>query len=266
MGTIEPYETASGRRYRVRYRKPDHSQTAKRGFATKKAAELFLAEVEVAKASGTYLDPVSARITVGQLGAEWLARRSHLKPASVAVDESTWRLHVLPIWGSVPVGQVRHSAVQAWVADLASGARGGKAKSAALTKRAHRLLAGVLDVAVRDHRIGANPARGVPLPKQVAKEHRYLTHEQVRRLVSASGPHAALVQLLAYTGLRWGEAAALRTRDVVADTPSALCCTERDLGQRDDAGRHTEELPAEMGALPAAARSSARSRAAGQGS
>lgn len=54
----------------------------------------------------------------------------------------------------------------------------------------------------------------MPLPKQVGKEHRYLTHEQVRRLVDASGPHAAMVQLLAYTGLRWGEAAALQVRDV----------------------------------------------------
>ena len=38
MGSVTAYETAAGKRYRVRYRKPDHGQTDKRGFKTKKAA------------------------------------------------------------------------------------------------------------------------------------------------------------------------------------------------------------------------------------
>ncbi|WP_448808465.1 Arm DNA-binding domain-containing protein [Agromyces bauzanensis] len=52
VGTVEPYASAAGKRYRVRYRKPDHSQTTKRGFTTKKEAELFLASVELGKAPG----------------------------------------------------------------------------------------------------------------------------------------------------------------------------------------------------------------------
>ena len=36
MATIEKYTTKTGEtRYMVRYRKPDHRQTKKRGFATK---------------------------------------------------------------------------------------------------------------------------------------------------------------------------------------------------------------------------------------
>jgi len=52
VASITPYETSAGKRYRVRYRKPDHSQTDKRGFTTKREAELFLASVEVAKSTG----------------------------------------------------------------------------------------------------------------------------------------------------------------------------------------------------------------------
>ena len=52
MATIEPYDTTAGRRYRVRYRMPDHRQTDKRGFRTKREAEEFLATVEVAKVPG----------------------------------------------------------------------------------------------------------------------------------------------------------------------------------------------------------------------
>lgn len=52
MGSITAYAAAVGKRYRVRYRKPDYSQTHKRGFRTKRDAELFLASAEARKASG----------------------------------------------------------------------------------------------------------------------------------------------------------------------------------------------------------------------
>lgn len=76
------------------------------------------------------------------------------------------------------------------------------------------MLAAILDVAVRDRRILTNPARGITLPRKERKAHAYLTHEQVHRLAREAGPRAALVLTLAYTGLRWGELAALRVRSV----------------------------------------------------
>lgn len=39
------------------------------------------------------------------------------------------------------------------------------------------MLAGILDVALRDRRIASNPARGVKLPRKVAKPRTYLTHQ-----------------------------------------------------------------------------------------
>src|SRR4051812_44894488 len=157
MATVEPYESAGGKRYRVRYRKPDHSQTTKRGFKTRREAEFFLASVEIRKADGTYLDPTRARVTVGELGDVWLANQTHLKPGSVAVMDSAWRLHVRPVWGAVPIGQVTFGAVQAWVAELSNGVNGAKPKSASLVLRAHGILLGILESAVRDRRLGANP-------------------------------------------------------------------------------------------------------------
>lgn len=215
MGTVVPYSTAAGKRYRVRYRKPDHSQTTKRGFTTKKEADLFLASVELGKAAGTFIDPSNARVTVGALGATWLGSQTHLKPSSIAVVESAWRLHVEPAWGRVAVADVRHSDVQNWVARLSTGEPGrSKPKSAALVHRCHGVLAAILDAAVRDRRIPSNPARGVGLPRKVSREHVYLTHQQVDLLARSSGAHAALIRVLAYTGLRWGEVSGLRVGDV----------------------------------------------------
>jgi integrase len=42
----------------------------------------------------------------------------------------------------------------------------------------------------------------------------YLSADDVFRLADESGDHGALVLTLAYCGLRWGEAIALRVRDV----------------------------------------------------
>ena len=208
MGSIEPYETAKGRRYRVRYRKPDHSQGAKRGFSTKREAEQWMRQVETSKDRGEFIDVAETRATIGSLGAAWLTTQTHLKPSSLRPVEIAWRIHVEPQWGSVPVGQVRHSDVQAWVTRLSAG------RSATTVQRAHQVLAAILDVAVRDRRVLTNAARSVNLPRKVRKEHRYLTHEQTHLLADNAGRHRALVLTLAYTGLRWGEATGLRVRDV----------------------------------------------------
>ena len=67
MGSIKPYETAKGRRYVVQFRKPDRTSTTKRGFRTKREAELFLASTEVRKATGEWIDATASRITLDAL-------------------------------------------------------------------------------------------------------------------------------------------------------------------------------------------------------
>lgn len=231
MGTIEAYETTRGKRYRVRYRTPEHRQTDKRGFKTKRDADLFLATVEVSKATGEYIEPARARTTVAELGGGWLeAKRSRLKPSSYRALEDAWRVYVQPRWGRTPVSAITHSDVRLWVSQLAAGtaktdrrdsirtrSQGARPKSATVVIRAHGVLASVLDIAVKDRRIPHNPARGVDnLPRKRRKAHQYLNHEQIERLATAAGEHSTLVYLASYTGLRWGELTALRVRDVDA--------------------------------------------------
>jgi integrase len=78
---------------------------------------------------------------------------------------------------------------------------------------AHTVLAGILDDAVADRRLAANPARGVKLPRKTPKARNYLTATQAWALADES-KHPDIVLLLATTGLRWGEMAALRVRDI----------------------------------------------------
>lgn len=210
MATISKYQTSSGATlYRVRYRTPDRGQTDKRGFKTKRDAEAFANSVEVTKARGEYVAPSLGRVTVGELGVAWLARKEgHLKPSGYRSYENAWRVHVEPRWRWVKVSDIRYTAVQAWVAEL------NKTLSPSRVITVYSVLAGILDDAVRDRLIAANAARGVALPRRTKRTNVYLTPEQLRRLAVESGRYGSLVLLLGTVGLRWGEAAALRVADV----------------------------------------------------
>ncbi len=210
MATISKYQTASGTTlYRVRYRTPDRGQTDKRGFKTKRDAEAFANSVEVTKARGEYVAPSLGRVTVGELGPAWLARkRGHLKPSAYRSYENAWRVHVEPRWRAAKMADIRYTSVQGWIAELA------KKLSASRVITIYSVLASILDDAVRDRLIAANPARGVKLPRRSRRPNVYLTGEQLRCLAMESERYGSLVLLLGTVGLRWGEAAALRVSDV----------------------------------------------------
>jgi integrase len=215
MAVVQAYETKQGKRYRVRYRTPDNRQTDKRGFRTKRDAQRFANTVEVAKLRGEYVNPADARRTMDALGQAWLERqRGHLKPSGYAVMETTWRVRVKPRWGHVTLGDIKPTAVQTWMAELGQGTEDTKAVGAAAVKRAHYVLSQILADAVVDNLIPKNPAAGLKLPKTSRKKPVYLTHQQVDALAEAAGEYRTLVLMLAYTGLRWGEAIGLRLGDL----------------------------------------------------
>ncbi|MEU2203091.1 tyrosine-type recombinase/integrase [Microbacterium oleivorans] len=214
MGSVTPYESAHGRRYRVRYRKPDHSQTDKRGFRTKREAELFLASVEIDKARGGYIDPGRARVTIAQWMDIWLASRSDIRATTHARIESIISKHVKPQLGHVALGDLTRLGVQQWASKLPG--------EPATVRKIVLVLSGALTLAVEDGRISYNPAASLRLARTVQKRKRYLSHTQVGQLAHAVGeqPHGAdlgydiLVLVLAYCGLRWGELSGLRVKDV----------------------------------------------------
>ncbi|WP_315770186.1 tyrosine-type recombinase/integrase [Rhodococcoides kroppenstedtii] len=220
MATVEPYETSTGgKRWEVRYRTPDRGSTRKRGFATKRDATAFANTVEAAKLKGEYVAPADGRMTVGEAGAAWLGRRSHLKPSSARTEDVAWRVHVEPRWSGRHLGSIKHSEVAQWVAEMSA------LHGPVTVRRSHALLAGILDEAVRDRRLASNPARGVKLPRRTRKARAYLTHAQVRALATEAGARGIVVWFLAYTGLRWGELAGLHIGDV--DTRRRRVAVER---------------------------------------
>lgn len=98
----------------------------------------------------------------------------------------------------------------AWVTELSAAGLAG-----ATVRHVHRVLAMILASAVADGRVSRNVAAGVPLPRAKGKDKTFLTHAEVAALAEAAGDdYSLVVRVLAYGGLRFGEAAALRVSDV----------------------------------------------------
>ena len=193
MAVVRAYETKQGKRYRVRYRTPDNRQTDKRGFKSTREAERFANTVEVAKLKGEYVNPADARRTLDDLGQAWLDRqRGHMKPSGYAVMETAWRVRVEPRWGHVALGDIKPTAVQAWLGELGQGTEDAKAIKPATVKRAHYVLSQILADAVTDNLIIKNPAAGLKLPKVSRKAPSTSSHQRVDSLANAAGGSVGL--------------------------------------------------------------------------
>lgn len=204
-------------RWRARYRGPDGKQRSK-DFDTKAAATTWANEQDRRVRRNEWTDPDAGRATVADMYQPWIDSRE-LKPKTRDTYERLWRSMVEPRWGKVRLTGVTTSDVRAWVVGM-EGLRGGPA-GASLRRQAFHVLSGILDTAVADRRLLTNPARVGSagragfLPRVTRTERkRYLSHGDVAALAREAGDYGTLVQLMAYTGLRWGEATALRVGDV----------------------------------------------------
>jgi integrase len=72
-----------------------------------------------------------------------------------------------------------------------------------------------MDAAVQDRLIGRNPGERIKLPRLKQEEAAYFEPDVVDRIIDeVDETYRLLFRVLAVLGLRWGEAAALRRRDV----------------------------------------------------
>lgn len=212
MAAIVQYQNKSGVRYLVKYRDAAHKQHLKRGFKTKRDAKDYAARMESSIKDGIYVDPANGRTLVSDLIGPWLeGKRGVTKPKYYGDLESAWRVHVEPKWGNRAIASIRHSEIQSWVSEMSAN------RSATTVFRAYGILKGILDDAVADMRIPKNPCAGTTLPRKSRKDRVYLTPRQVVDLAKASGRYSALILTLGFCGLRWGEAAALRVKNIDFD-------------------------------------------------
>lgn len=198
-------------RWQARYRGPDgRDHPAPTTFPSRRLAERFLSLVEADIAQGRWIAPEASKITVGEWAEQWFAASTAtLKPKTQHTYRSLLTRLIFPRFGNVAISAVLPVAVAQWVADLAA------VVGPSQVRQAYRLLSQIMRSAVDNGLISVTPCRGVKLPRLPEPDPKILTAEQIDRLVSyLAPPDDLLVLVLAYGGLRIGEALGLRRRHI----------------------------------------------------
>ena len=197
--------------WRARYRDPDTGKERAKHFETRAAAERWLDTVRGDLVRGEWLDPDAGRIMFKSWATRWLDTvRPTLKPSTVASYESLLR-RVNGRFGKMPLSAIRPSAVQEWLGQLTAEGLG-----ASWVRKCAVVLKMVMDAAVRDGLVRTNPVGGVKQPRIDRHEAAYFDAATVERIADAmpTDEYALLIRVLGVGGLRFGEAAALRTEHV----------------------------------------------------
>jgi integrase len=271
-------------RYQARYPGPDGLlRPADTTFPTIADADAFLATQQADIIRKVWRAPRKDATTVADWVEQWVAQRA-VKETTRANYESLAKLHIAGTrLGDMRIQDVTPADVRRWHVDLLAGLRAAadaKAAKAAAAERelsvatkrtgrttaahAYRLLRASMATAVEDELIDRNPCRLKGASTIEASERPIASIAEVMAMADSILPrYRCVIYLGAFAGLRYGEIAALRRRDVVLDLEKrrgSVTVEERVYRVRGEldfdapksrAGRRTVALPAVI--LPALA-------------
>ncbi len=183
MASIRTKRLSNGKAaYLVRFRVADGKERSKQ-FSRRRDAENFAHLIEVDRAQSSFVDPRPGKITVAEWWERWWPTVTNLRPISRVRDECSFRVHVLPTFGSLPLARVDRTSLREWVARLSDPVDGPGLAPASVVK-AVQVFNKVMRAAFEDRLIMANPVERLPVPRIEREEMRFLTPEELARLAN----------------------------------------------------------------------------------
>jgi integrase len=197
-------------RWQARYPGPDGiGRSAPRTFERKRDAADWLAEKRTELARGDWLNPDLGRVLFGEYAARWVNERDLSETTRERYDQ-VLRVHLLPTFGLRAFGEIREADVRSWRKERRDAGVGQ-----ATAAKAYRLLHAILHTATDDGMLRRNPCRIRRAGEEKSSERAVLSVEQVFEIADAIRPRfRCLVLLAAFTGMRFGELAALRRTEL----------------------------------------------------
>lgn len=208
----------NGKTWRIRELAGDKKIDVESGYVTRTAAKEALKRFEVQKLDGTLIPKDAGRERLAAIAREWWDRiKIGLKPTSLRSEGGRLEGHIIADLGHMRIEDVTPAVVQGWVNDMY------QELAAKSVHNSHGQLYALMDWAVYERRIRANPCARTALPELVDHEMRFLTEDEALRLVDATPTqHRDIVQTFLGTGMRFGELAGLQVRRFKPDTRSLL--------------------------------------------
>jgi integrase len=225
-------------------------QLAPKTFRTRADADGWLSDVSSSIRAGKWADPTLGKTPLTTFGTGYLDTVIGLRPSTLERDRGYFDRYVVPAFGSKQLAQIDRAMIQAWVSQLS------KRLAPATVQKAGQTLHKILGEAVKQRYILDNPAAGIDYPKKRPTKKIVLSPDEIDGLTKAIDKrYRALVPFLCYSGLRIGEAFALKVSDVDLDKRPARVSVERnvvDLGTlhfgepKTEAGTRIVPLPDEL--------------------
>lgn len=202
-------QLASGR-YQASFLDPSgRRQTAPSTFRTKTDADRWLVNVESDLSRGTWLDRELGLTPFEKYASAYLRDNTDIGPRWEETCRRNMRLHMTTLL-KLPLAEITAPVVRSWYAKAMAGP-GGRTSIA----QSYRFLRTVMNQAVRDGAISANPCTIKGAGSDRAKERSIATPGQVADLVHNITPrYRAAVLLGAWCGLRRGEIVGLSVADL----------------------------------------------------
>lgn len=147
-------------------------------------------------------------LTFGQFFKRYMAAKSKsLKGSTVHDYEITFRLHVLPTFNDTPVDAITRLDVQAWIDTLNL--------APATVAKTYRYFRAAMHTAEDWELIEKQPCRKVILPRSEHNEVDFLKPPEIAAVLEhIREPERTCIAVLAYSGIRTGEARAIRWRNI----------------------------------------------------
>ena len=205
-------------RFQIRYPGPDgRLRTGTDTYENKGSADRALSLIEAQLLAGDWTDPQRGKIALRVYAQKWIEQRPNLRARTIELYAWLLVKHISPYLGGVPIGKITPELVREWRAALLSNG-----VSVSATAKAYRLLRAVLMTAAEDRIIPRNPCRIRGAGDEKPPERPVLTIAQVLDLADSMKDRrfCALVLLVTFASLRWGEAVALRRCDIDLDARS----------------------------------------------
>lgn len=179
-----------------------------KSFARRRDADAWADSMETDRREGRAVDPRRARITVLDYATSWLNERTDLRETTRGKYTHLLERHVAPQLGSVELGALRLERVRSWFRSI-------QKEHETTANDAYRFLRAVLNTAVEDGRIAANPCRIKGAGTVKTRERPTAAPALVAKAVAAVPErYQAAILLAAWGQLRRGELLGLQRRHV----------------------------------------------------